>query len=100
MENYEGKLLDLLDDVGRASETLKKAKYAADKIANYFGVTLVSEKEEAMILYEFATQRTASNILEDYLIKLKEIIQSTEKVVEELHQEARSRLEGQDNEKN
>ncbi len=99
MENNERKLSNLLDDIGRASETLNKAKYAADKIANYFGVIL-SSGNEGLILSTFDTQRTASNILEDYLCELKEIIQSTEKVVEELHQEAKSRLEEQDNEKN
>ena len=99
MEKHERKLSDLLDDIGRASETLEKAKYAADKIASYFGVIL-NRDNEGLILDAFDTQRTASGILEDYLINLKEIIQSTEKVVEELHQETKSRPEVQHNEKN
>ena len=69
--------------------TLEKVKYVADEIANYFSVTLNNDNE-GLILYEFNTQRTASYILEDYLNNLKEIIQSTEKVVEELHQETKS----------
>lgn len=94
MEKHEKKLSDLLDDIGRASEALEKAKYVADRIASYFSVVL-SDDNEGLILYNFDEQRAASNILEDYLIKLKEIIQSTEKVVEELHQEAKSRPESQ-----
>lgn len=99
MEKHERKLSDLLDDIGRASETLEKAKYAADRIASYFSVFL-SDDNEGLILYNFDAQRTASGILEDYLIELKEIMQSTEKVVEELHQEAKSRQKEQHNEKN
>ena len=92
MGNNERKLSDLLDDIGHAAETLEKAKYVADKIANYFDIILSSDNK-GLILSAFNTQRTASNILEDYLCNLKEIIQTAEKVVDELHQEAKSRME-------
>lgn len=96
MENYERKLLCLLDGIGSTSETLEKAKYITDQIANYFDIVLSSDTE-GLILYNFNAQRVASNILEDYLSKLKEIIQSTEQIAEELHQEAISHLEKQHN---
>ena len=84
MENLERKLSDLLDDIGCASEVLEKAKYIADQITDYFSIIL-SRDNEGLVLYHFNSQKTATNILNDYLCKLKEGMEGINETVNKLY---------------